>query len=73
MLGNFTRNAWYVRGSPRKDVSVGAEEVGERAFLFGGKRGANAHLSAQKHRHAASRKDLLEGARLEIRLASTQD
>ena len=43
MLDDFSRNAWYVRGSPRKDVSVGAEEVDERAFLFGGKRGADAH------------------------------
>ena len=43
MLGDFSRNAWHVRGSPRKDISVGAEEVSERAFLFGGKRGANTH------------------------------
>ena len=43
MLGDFSRNAWHVRGSPRKDVSVGIEEVDERAFLFGGKHGANAH------------------------------
>ena len=43
MLGDFSRNAWYIRGSPRKDVSVGTEEVSERAFLFGGKCGANAH------------------------------
>ena len=31
------------QGFPRKDVSVGAEEVDERAFLFKGKCGANAH------------------------------
>jgi len=43
MLGDFSQNAWHVRGFPRKDVSVGAEEVGERAFLFGGKRGFDAH------------------------------
>ena len=43
VLDNFSRNAWHVRGSPRKDVSVGIEEVDERAFLFGGKHGANAH------------------------------
>ena len=43
MLGDFSRNVWHVRGFPRKDVSVGAEEVDERAFLFGGKHGANAH------------------------------
>ena len=30
-------------GFPRKDVFVGAEEVNERAFLFRGKSGANAH------------------------------
>ena len=43
MLGDFSQNAWHVRGSPRKDVSVGVEEVGEDTFLFGGKHGANAH------------------------------
>ena len=43
MLGDFSWNAWHVRGSPHKDVSVGTEEVDERAFLFGGKHGANAH------------------------------
>ena len=43
MLGNFPRNARHVRGFPRKDVSVGAEKADERAFLFGGKRGANVH------------------------------
>ena len=35
--------AWHVRGFPHKDVSVGVEKVDERAFLFGGKHGANAH------------------------------
>ena len=43
MLGDFPRNVRRVRGFPRKDVSVGAEEADECAFLFGGKRGANAH------------------------------
>ena len=43
MLDDFPRNAWHVRGLPRKEVFVGAEEVDERAFLFGGKRSANAH------------------------------
>ena len=43
MLGDFPRDAWHVRGFPRKDVSVGAEEADERAFLFRGKRGANAY------------------------------
>jgi len=28
---------------PHKDVSIGTEEVDERAFLFRGKRGANVH------------------------------
>ena len=28
---------------PHKDVSIGVEEADERAFLFGGKRGTNAH------------------------------
>ena len=43
MLGDFSLNVWQVRGSPCKDVSVGAEEVNKRAFLFGGKCGANTH------------------------------
>ena len=43
MLNDFSRNARHVRGSPRKDVSVGAEEVDERACLSRGKHGANAH------------------------------
>ena len=43
MLGDISFNAWNVRGFPCKDVFVGADEVDERAFLFEGKRGANAH------------------------------
>ena len=43
MLSDFTQNTWHVRGFPHKDVSVGVKEVGERAFLFEGKRGADAH------------------------------
>ena len=43
MLGDFSQNAWHVRGFPHKDVFVGAEEADKRAFLFRGKRGANAH------------------------------
>ena len=43
MLGDLPRNAWHIRGFPRKDVFVAAEEVDERAFLFGGKRGTNAY------------------------------
>ena len=46
VLGNFPRNAWHVRGFPRKDVFVGAEEANERALLFGGKRGAIVHRFA---------------------------
>ena len=42
MLGDFPWDAPHVRGFPR-DISIGVEEVDERAFLFGGKRGANAH------------------------------
>ena len=30
-------------------------------------------VGTKMHRHTASRKDLLDGARLEIRLSSTQD
>ena len=43
MLGDFSQNTWHVRGFRSKDVSVGVEEVDEHAFLFGGKRGADAY------------------------------
>ena len=43
MLGDLPRNAWHIRGFPRKDAFVVVEEVDERAFLFGGKRGTNAY------------------------------
>ena len=43
MLNDFSWNAWHVRGSARKDVSISVEEVDERTFLFGGKRDAGAH------------------------------
>ena len=43
MLGDLHRDAWHIRGFPRKDVFVVAEEVEERAFLFGGKHGTNAY------------------------------
>ena len=42
-LLQLPRNAWHVRGLPRKDVFVATEEVDERAFLFGGKRGTNTY------------------------------
>ena len=43
MLGDLPWNARYIRGFPRKDVFVVAEEVDERAFLFGGECGTNAY------------------------------
>ena len=43
MLGDLPRDAWHIRGFPRKDVFAVAEEVDERAFLFGGKCGTNAY------------------------------
>ena len=43
MLSDFSQNVWHVQGSPRKDVSIGVGKVDERAFLFGGKHGADAH------------------------------
>ena len=46
MFGDFSRNVQHVRGFPRKDVFVGAEEADECAFLFRGKCGANAHRFA---------------------------
>ena len=48
VLDDFSQNAWHVRGSPRKDVSIDTEEVDERTFLFGGKHGADAHHFALK-------------------------
>ena len=41
MLGDLPRDAWHIRGFPRKDIFVIAEEVDERAFLFGGESGPN--------------------------------
>ena len=43
MLGDLPRDAWHIRGFPRKDVFVVAEEVNERALLFGGEHGTNAY------------------------------
>lgn len=34
MLGDFPWDPWHVRRSPCDDVSVGLEEVNDRAFLF---------------------------------------
>ena len=46
MLSDFSQNAWHVQGFPRKDISVGVEEVDERAFLFRGTCGASVHRFA---------------------------
>ena len=43
MLGDFPWNSWHVQGFPRKDVSIGVEEVDERAFLHGGEGSVDAH------------------------------
>ena len=43
MLGDFPRNSRHIRGFPRKDVSIGVEEVDERALLLGGEGGADAY------------------------------
>jgi hypothetical protein len=34
VLSDLPRNSWHIRGAPRKDVDVGAEEVDEHHFLF---------------------------------------
>ena len=34
VLGDLPRDAWHVRGAPRENVGVGAEEVDEHCFLF---------------------------------------
>jgi hypothetical protein len=44
MLGDISRYAQHIRGLPHKDIFIGAEKVDERAFLFGGERGADPHL-----------------------------
>ena len=41
VLSDLPRDARHVRGAPRKDVSVGAEEVDEHHFLFAAERGAD--------------------------------
>ena len=46
MLGDLPRDAWHIRGFPRKHVFVVAEEVNERAFLFGGERGPDTDFFA---------------------------
>ena len=43
MLGDLPRDAWHIRGFPRKDVFVIAEEVEERAFLFRRERSTNTY------------------------------
>jgi hypothetical protein len=43
MLGDFSRYARHIRGLPRKDIFVGAEEVDECAFLFRGERCSDPH------------------------------
>ena len=43
MLGDLPQDAWHIRGFPRKDVFVVAEEADERTFLFGGERGTNVY------------------------------
>ena len=35
VLSLLPRNAWHVGGLPCEDVPVGAEEEGEREFLYG--------------------------------------
>jgi hypothetical protein len=34
VLGDLPRDAWHIRGAPRKDVGICAEEVDEHHFLF---------------------------------------
>ena len=43
VLGDLPQNAWHVQGFPHKDVFVVAEEVDERAFLFGGEHSTYAY------------------------------
>jgi hypothetical protein len=34
VLSDLPRDAWHIRGAPREDVGIGAEEVDEHHFLF---------------------------------------
>jgi hypothetical protein len=34
VLDDLPRDAWHIRGAPREDAGVGAEEVDEHHFLF---------------------------------------
>ena len=43
MLGDLPRNARHIQRFPHKDVFVVTEDIDERTFLFGGKRGADMH------------------------------
>jgi hypothetical protein len=43
VVGDLPRDAWYVRGLPCEGITVGAQEVNERAFLFGRELGPNPH------------------------------
>jgi hypothetical protein len=44
VLGDITRYARHVRGTPRKNLSVRTEKVDEHCFLFGIELGANPDL-----------------------------
>jgi hypothetical protein len=44
VLGDLPWNSRNVRGLPSKDIFIGAEEVDERTFLFGGQRGVEPQL-----------------------------
>jgi hypothetical protein len=44
LLGDIPRYAGHVRGTPREDVGVRAEEVDEHCFLFGFDPGADPDL-----------------------------
>jgi hypothetical protein len=41
VLGDLPRYAWHVRGTPRKNFGICAEEVDEHCFLFGVELGAD--------------------------------
>jgi hypothetical protein len=44
VLGGVPRYAGHVRGTPRKDIGVCAEKVGEHCFLFGAEPGTDPDL-----------------------------
>ena len=62
MLGDLLWYAWHVRRFPCKDVTIGAHEVDELAFLFGRELGLDLHRLGRVSGVDPHRLSLLEWA-----------